>query len=424
MWAVGYVCRMPPALIPSPIVLMLMLIVMLAGGFVLGRYGHQGPWAGACSGTLTAALNLLILGSLLADREQASGAVGLAAWVFGALLLGAVCGALGAWLGRQMPTSRVAPFDWTGAFAGVAAAATFLLLIAGGLVTSHDAGLAVPDWPNSFGYGMFLYPLSRMSGGIYFEHAHRLFGTLVGLNTLALGALLWSTDRRSSIRSLAALAGLLVIVQGVMGGLRVTGGFTLSSSPEELAPNLALAIVHGVTGQLFFALMVVLAVASSRNWRRASSPVHAASAGIDRALSVSFVAVLCLQLVLGALLRHRGVGVLAHITAAAIVAVMAVALGARVWGLYPSQRALGRLALLLLGLIGVQLVLGFVALAVTQVRSVDVPAPWYEVLIATGHQATGALLLAVGAALALWCHRLLKPVREALRTEPLAGRAV
>ncbi|MCY3020921.1 MAG: COX15/CtaA family protein [Planctomycetota bacterium] len=123
---------------------------------------------------------------------------------------------------------------WPLAFTAVAACATFLLIFVGGLVTSLRAGLDVPDWPNSFGYLMFFYPLSRMSGGIYFEHSHRLLGTLVGLTTLVLVVYTLAREERRWLRLFALVALGLVVVQGTLGGLRVTGRLTLSASRRPM----------------------------------------------------------------------------------------------------------------------------------------------------------------------------------------------
>ncbi|MFN9956993.1 MAG: COX15/CtaA family protein, partial [bacterium] len=102
------------------------------------------------------------------------------------------------------------------------------MIVLGGIVTGYEAGLAVPDWPNSFGHNMLLYPVSEMKGGIFYEHAHRLFGMLVGLSSFTLAALCWRHERRASIRWAASALLFMVCVQGLMGGLRVTGMFTLS----------------------------------------------------------------------------------------------------------------------------------------------------------------------------------------------------
>ena len=123
---------------------------------------------------------------------------------------------------------------------------------------------------------MFLYPISRMTGGIYYEHAHRLFGALVGLATLAVAGRLWRVEPRSWVRALAAAAVVVVAVQGLLGGLRVTGRLTLSTAVEDMAPSIGLAILHGVLGQVFLALMVVVAAATSRRWKSAPAPEAAA----------------------------------------------------------------------------------------------------------------------------------------------------
>src|SRR5437588_5766919 len=97
------------------------------------------------------------------------------------------------------------------------AAATFPLIFMGGLVTSHGAGLAVPDWPNSFGYNMFLFPPSRWVGGIFYEHTHRLMGTVVGMLSIALTVWAWRTELRRWVRWLVTGLLLAVCVQGTLG---------------------------------------------------------------------------------------------------------------------------------------------------------------------------------------------------------------
>jgi len=106
-------------------------------------------------------------------------------------------------IGRSRPGASLDGLAWRTGFAGVAVVAGLLVVVAGGLVTSLEAGLAVPDWPNSFGSNMFLYPLAKMTGGIYYEHAHRLYGSLVGLTTIVLAVVLWFTDDRIWLRALA-----------------------------------------------------------------------------------------------------------------------------------------------------------------------------------------------------------------------------
>src|SRR6266550_341505 len=137
---------------------------------------------------------------------------------------------------------------WPHRIAILLAGATFPLLFIGGLVTSKGAGLAVPDWPTTFGYNMFLYPWSKMVGSIFYEHSHRLVASLVGLLTIALTVVFWLRERRVWLRWLSLAALGLVILQGVLGGLRVV----------LLQPTLA--IVHAATAQAFFALTIGLAI--------------------------------------------------------------------------------------------------------------------------------------------------------------------
>src|SRR5574341_2080325 len=110
---------------------------------------------------------------------------------------------------------------WPHRLAILTAGATFLLILAGGLVTNTGAGLAVPDWPTTFGYNMFLYPWSRMIGGIFYEHGHRLVASVVGVLTIALALTFWLKENRMWLRWLGIAALGLVVVQGVFGGLRV-----------------------------------------------------------------------------------------------------------------------------------------------------------------------------------------------------------
>jgi cytochrome c oxidase assembly protein subunit 15 len=304
-----------------------------------------------------------------------------------------------------------------------------LLLTAGGLVTGFDAGLAVVDWPNTEGYNMFLYPLARMTGGVYLEHAHRLLGSLVGLTTLVLAVHVQLTDLRRSVRTAAWLALLLVIVQGILGGLRVTGHFTLSTRPVDTDPNVLLAIVHGIFAQLVFATLVALAVWRSRAWHAAGPPTGAATAGTDRTFAIALVAALVIQLMLGALVRHFSwaldvqryglaldparliaIGQRAlhlHITVAVLVALLAVTVGVRTWGLYRSTPRLSRLGRQLLVLVGVQVALGIVALVVTGNDEIHRRPTALDVAITTAHQVVGAALLAWAVRLLLWNHRLL-----------------
>ena len=151
------------------------------------------------------------------------------------------------------------PSPWLHRFAVFTAAATLILICFGGLVTSHGAGLAVPDWPNTYGYNLFFFPISKWVGGIFYEHTHRLAGAVVGLLTLILAGWLWRKEPRSWLRWLGGLALAAVVLQGVLGGLRV------------LLLRDQLGLVHAATAQLFFVLVCLIALATSRWWLQAGT---------------------------------------------------------------------------------------------------------------------------------------------------------
>jgi len=409
MWAIAYVGRLPAVLAPSWLIAMLMLVAVVAWAWWAGRRASLGWLDGALVGAVVAVLNLLILGSLLSSPDggvRTSALWWLPASVAMLAVLAGVAAAVGSGGGEATPP------DWTALFSKVAVAAAFLLVVAGGLVTSAEAGLAVVDWPNTYGINMFLYPLARMTGGIFYEHAHRLFGALVGLTAIALALRLWRLDGRAWVRRMAGLAVGVVIVQGVLGGLRVTGNFTLSTSAEDMAPNIVLAVIHGVLGQLFLALMVALAAVTSRWWREAPEPEARPTTASDWTLQASLVGMLMVQLIFGAVQRHVAQGLIIHITLAAVVAMIAVAAGARAWGLYHGSWPVQRLGQAVMAVMSIQVTLGIAALAVTQGRAVVGHPTVFEVSIATAHQATGAALLAISVLLMVWTRRMFGRIED------------
>src|SRR5438094_2900244 len=144
---------------------------------------------------------------------------------------------------------------WRNRFAWLTWLATLLLICSGGMVTSKNVGLAVPDWPTTFGYNMFLFPVSKWIGGILFEHTHRLMGSLVGFLTIILAAWLWASEDRKWVRNLGLIALAGVILQGVLGGLRVT------MLKDEIG------VFHACVAQAFLALLVVMALVTTNFWR-------------------------------------------------------------------------------------------------------------------------------------------------------------
>jgi len=175
-------------------------------------------------------------------------------------------------------------------FAWLTAAATLFLICSGGMVTSKGVGLAVPDWPTTFGYNMFLFPVSQWVGGILFEHTHRLIASTVRFLAIILAAWLWRVEPRRWVRNLGYVAVAAVILQGVLGGLRVT------MLKDEIG------IFHACLAQAFLGLLVFIALVTSEFWNRIPS-----RNGASRILwlAVLTTTLIYLQLGLGATMRHQ-----------------------------------------------------------------------------------------------------------------------
>ena len=411
VWTTAYICRVPMISAPAPLTIALMLAAILLGGFVAGRYTHRGTRGGLYAGALSGVVNLLIISSIISElhKNHSPYATPLAMllWPAGSISLTAALAAIGAFLGKLTRTPATRDLHWPGLLAWTLPIATFPLITAGGLVTAWGSGLAVPDWPNSFGYNMFLLPLSQMQGGVFYEHAHRLMGTLVGLIAITLAVYTSCTEKRSWVIAFAWLVVLGVGFQGLLGGLRVTGHITTATAPAAMAPSTELAIIHGVFAQLLFATMTALAAVCSRAWQSPrTQPLVSYSAQTDYALTFLLVGVTSLQLFLGALLRHKDLFVTLHITNAVVVAILAFACGLRAWGLYESAAPLKRTGLVVICLVFLQLLLGVAALIFRTPLNLH-PTPLHA-LSTTLHQANGALLMASTLTLAFWTARLLR----------------
>ena len=420
MWALGYIAFMNPGLILGELVFILELLLIVAGGAYAGR--QLGTiTAGVLTGMVSAMVNLLIIGSIVRG-----GGTDLALWVVGLFVGSGILGAVGAGIGRLgFDPNRPCRLEPSAFFSMVAAATVFVLIVTGGLVTSMEAGLAVPDWPNSFGHNMLLYPLSEMTGGIFYEHAHRLYGMLVGFTSLVLLALVWIHDKRGWVRGFAFVIFAMVCIQGLMGGLRVTGHLT--DSQVDVRPNTALAIAHGMFGQLTFMAFVVLAAVSSRRWRDTSvRPIVINGAGGDRTWSMVLVLAIVMQLFLGACYRHLATPPLdgapkpeppawamqGHLTFSIVVLVVAFIAGIRA----STRKEAGVPVVPSLGqavnaLVGIQFLLGIIAFVTTVIRKTT-EIPIWELVPTSAHQANGALLLASAAALMVTTRRYEAPTTE------------
>ena len=239
--------------------------------------------------------------------------------------------------------------------------ATFLLIVAGASVTSNRAGLAVPDWPETYGQAMWRFPLKFMRGGIFYEHTHRLIASVVGLLTTALA--LWGFSRGDRlVRRLGLAALATVLLQGLLGGLTV----------KFLLPP-PVSIAHAALAQAFFCITIALALSGR------------AQKGAPTGFSLAMTIAVYVQLILGAAIRHSERGVIAHIAGA--VAVLALAIVLR------RQRPL------LLALVLVQAGLGLATLAVRAPKLAPGQLAPIQILLPTAHLAVGALILGVSFAL-------------------------
>lgn len=302
---------------------------------------------------------------------------------------------------------------WLHRFARLAVGATFVLIVIGGIVTSTESGLAVPDWPTTFGYNMFLYPLSEMVGGVLYEHSHRLMGSLVGLLTVGLFIMVVVKDSRTWLRWLGFIALIGVIVQGVLGGLRVT----------QL--SLLLAMVHACLAQAFFALLCGIAWWTSREARLEITPTGGQNGEGRklRRLSLITTCLIYVQLIFGAILRHTGNRLDAHLLFAFLVTLHIFLLARRMWQA-ETATPLKSEPTVLVGLLAVQLMLGTGAFFVKLTAFGETVSTWLTVAITTGHVAVGALMLVTSFVLTLKIYRYTAvPTTEASAT-PAHGELV
>ncbi|HEX4640300.1 MAG TPA: COX15/CtaA family protein [Chthoniobacterales bacterium] len=197
---------------------------------------------------------------------------------------------------REPDTSPAAITDrgsrWLYRFAWFTSIATLFLICSGGMVTSKGVGLAVPDWPTTFGYNMFLFPVSKWVGGIFFEHTHRLIASTVGFLTIILAIWIWRIDSRRWMRNLGWTALGAVILQGVLGGLRVT------MLKDEIG------IFHALLAQAFLGILILVTLATSGLWQRLRETGASAMQKFSRVVIFTTI-LIYVQLGLGATMRHQ-----------------------------------------------------------------------------------------------------------------------
>jgi cytochrome c oxidase assembly protein subunit 15 len=293
---------------------------------------------------------------------------------------------------------------WLNRFSKFVAASTVLLIAAGGMVTSTDSGLAVPDWPNTYGWFMFSFPFEKMVGGIFYEHGHRLIASTVGFLTIVLAVWIWMVEPRRWVRWLGVIALAAVILQGVLGGITVL--FLLP------AP---ISIGHAGLAQLFFCLTISLALFTSPGWKAARNPVDDP---LLRHVALATTVMVYCQILLGAAMRHIEAGMaipdfplafghlvppswnagiavhFAHRAGALLVTTAVLATAGHVWFHHGGRRELVRPAVLLVLFVVVQVTLGAYVV-------------WsgLQPLVNTAHVVNGALVLGTSLVLTLRCFR-------------------
>ena len=257
---------------------------------------------------------------------------------------------------------------WLHRYARLLVAATLLLVAAGGMVTSTGSGLSVPDWPTTYGENMFTFPLSKMVGGIFYEHGHRLIASAVGMLTIGLVLFLWRVEPRAWVRKLGWIALGAVILQGLLGGLTVI----------FLLPD-AISISHAGLAQIFFCLTVTIALVTSRSWLEAAAVPDDVS--LRHRLMV-MTSLIYAQILVGATMRHMGAGLaipdfplafgrvlppvwtvpiavhFAHRVGALLVTILVLANVTHIWSRHGGRRDLVRPSWLLVVAVATQVALG------------------------------------------------------------------
>jgi cytochrome c oxidase assembly protein subunit 15 len=284
-------------------------------------------------------------------------------------------------------------------FAILVACATFFLIIAGALVTSHDAGLATSDWPLSNGQ---VFP--KMVGNLFWEHGHRMVATTVGLLTIVLMVYVLRKEKRSWVRKLGVLALVGVIAQGLLGGLTV-----------KLMLPLAVSAAHATLAQLFFCTTVSLAVFTSSSWMQATPLAEEKGSLPLRSLCTAALVTIFLQLILGATLRHSATWdkelptelILAHVGGAFAVTLILGSAAVTTLRRHKGVTFLTRPAVLALSLLVIQLFLGLTAYLARAASPFD-PQPLNPMVgITVAHVACGALVFATTIVLTLRTYKVL-----------------
>ena len=274
------------------------------------------------------------------------------------------------------------------------ACAAFVVITAGALVTSNDAGLSVPDWPTSFGY---LVKVPHFVGGVRYEWSHRMVAGTLGMLTLAIAIWTLVVERRRWLRWLAIGALCTFLTQATLGGMTV-----LFFQPPWLST------AHATVAQTFFCIAVAIAIFTGRRWIEEPSRVDFDSRRPSLfTLTLLSIFLLYVQLILGGMFRHHGMSWWPHVVHAVLVAFVLSWTAIRAISVYSDIEAVRRPAILMLSLLITQLCLGFTAFLTRVAWGRNAVQPELPMVAATvAHVAVGALLLATTVILSIqvWRH--------------------
>jgi cytochrome c oxidase assembly protein subunit 15 len=273
---------------------------------------------------------------------------------------------------------------------------TLVLIVMGATVTSKDAGLSVPDWPTSFGS---IYKIPAMVGGVKYEHSHRMFAEFVGLLIIGMAAWTQRVERRGWMKALGWIALVVVIGQGILGGLTVRYGLPWYISTA-----------HATMGQTLFCLVTVMALFTSKSWLQETDPFAESGLPVSTP-TLTAVAAVCVwvQLILGAAFRHTGMRIWPHLVGACVVAAILCWTVLRIMTRYNGVEQLRRPTQVLLAMLLLQLGLGFAAYVSRLVWMMD-PSPTtiWIVLSTVAHVAGGAIVLVTSVLLAIQARRMIR----------------
>jgi cytochrome c oxidase assembly protein subunit 15 len=306
-----------------------------------------------------------------------------------------------------MTTQKYSP--WLHRYAILITICTFLLIVAGALVTSNDAGLSVPDWPTSFGS----FRMPPMVGGVKFEHGHRMIAGVVGILTIILVLAIWMKDSRRWVKWTGAGAVLAVLAQAALGGITV-----LFHLPVAVSAG------HATLAQVFFCLTASLAFFTRPGWRWDEPKLLDSSTPSLRHLAAATTGATLLQLILGAVYRHSGMSVAPHVAGACLVTLLVGWVITRIVTKYSGQAALLKPAMFLGVLVMIQLTLGMGAYIVKTANQNPVPPLPQVVALTTTHVAVGALLLVTSLYLTYQAQRYLAPPAQEGAAVPAPRGAV